>query len=72
MLWHVRYLKGTINYGITYSIEPPILKGYSNASWITNEEDNSSTNGMAFIYGGGVISWASKKQTVIVDSTMSA
>ena len=63
-------MKGTINYGITYSIEPPILKGYSNASWITNEEDNSSTSGWVFVCGKCVISWAFKKQMVIVDSTM--
>ena len=68
----LRYLKGTINYGITYSGEPPILEGYSDASWITNEEDNSSTSGWVFVYGGGAISWASKKQMVIADSTMSA
>ena len=61
----LRYLKGTINYGITYSGEPPILEGYSDASWITNEEDNSSTSGWVFVYGGGAISWAPKKQTVI-------
>ena len=24
-------------------VEPPILKGYSDASWITNKEDLSST-----------------------------
>ena len=34
-----------MDYGITYSGETPILEGYSDASWITNKEDNSSTNG---------------------------
>ena len=66
----LKYLKGTIDHGITYSGKPPILEGYSNASWITNKEDNSSTGGWVFVYGGGAVSWSSKKQTCIVDSTM--
>ena len=58
--------------GITYSGEPPILEGYSDASWITNEEDNSSTSGWVFVYGGGAISWSSKKQTRNADSTIAS
>ena len=48
------------------------MEGYSDASWITDEEDNYFTSGWVFVYGGGVISWFSKKQSCIVDSTMSA
>ena len=47
----IKYLKGTMIYGITYAREPPMLEGYSDASWITNEEDNYSTSGWVFIYG---------------------
>ncbi|GJX85831.1 hypothetical protein Tco_0336605 [Tanacetum coccineum] len=39
--------------------------GYTDASWINNTEDNSSTSGWVFLLGGGAISWASKKQTCI-------
>ncbi|GJV80550.1 zinc finger, CCHC-type containing protein [Tanacetum coccineum] len=46
------------------------LKGYTDASWISNTEDNSSTSGWVFLLGGGAISWASKKQTCITGSTM--
>ena len=46
----LKYLKGTIDCSITYSGEPPILESYSVASWITNEEDNFSTNGWVFVY----------------------
>ena len=41
----LRYLLRTKDYGIGYSGEPPILESYSDASWITNEEENSSTIG---------------------------
>nr|GEY71114.1 zinc finger, CCHC-type [Tanacetum cinerariifolium] len=40
------------------------------SSWIKTIKDNSSTSGWVFLLGGGVISWASKKQTCITGSTM--
>ncbi|MFS8032553.1 putative RNA-directed DNA polymerase [Helianthus anomalus] len=65
-----KYLKGTIDYGLTYIGFPSVIEGYSDASWINNKEDHSSTSGWVFLLGGGAISWASKKQTCITDSTM--
>ncbi|XP_071718364.1 secreted RxLR effector protein 161-like [Rutidosis leptorrhynchoides] len=65
-----KYLKGTMDYGITYTGFPSVLEGYSDASWITNVEDHSSTTSWIFLLGGGAISWASKKQTCITNSTM--
>ncbi|KAJ9565193.1 hypothetical protein OSB04_001159 [Centaurea solstitialis] len=65
-----KYLKGTMDYGLTYSGFPSVLEGYSDASWITNTEDHSSTSGWVFLLGGGAICWASKKQTCITASTM--
>ncbi|GKA15654.1 zinc finger, CCHC-type containing protein [Tanacetum coccineum] len=44
--------------------------GYTDASWISNTEDNSSTSGWVFLLGGGAISLAFKKQTCITGSTM--
>ncbi|GJZ85547.1 zinc finger, CCHC-type containing protein [Tanacetum coccineum] len=43
---------------------------YTDASWINNTEDNSSTSGWVFLLGSRAISWASKKQTFITGSTM--
>jgi hypothetical protein len=73
--WHAitrvfKYLKGTMNYGLSYMGFPSVLEGYSDASWINNAEDSSSTSGWVFLLGGGAISWASKKQTCITGSTM--
>ena len=45
----LRYLLHTLDYGITYNGEPPILEGYFDASWITNEEGNCSTSFKVFI-----------------------
>nr|GEY56616.1 zinc finger, CCHC-type [Tanacetum cinerariifolium] len=38
------------------------VMGYTDASWINNTKDNSSTSGQVFLLGVGA-SWASKKQT---------
>ncbi|GKE84206.1 hypothetical protein Tco_1557948, partial [Tanacetum coccineum] len=48
----------------------PVLEGYTDASWISNTEDNSSTSGGVFLLSGGIISWGSKKQTCSTGSTM--
>nr|GEZ91603.1 hypothetical protein [Tanacetum cinerariifolium] len=66
----LKYLKKTMDYRLVYSGYPLVLEGYTDASWISNTEDNSSTSGLVFLLGGGAISWASKKQTCITGSTM--
>ncbi|GKC22914.1 hypothetical protein Tco_1025064 [Tanacetum coccineum] len=48
-----QYLKGTVDYGLTYSGYPSVIEGYSDASWINNMEDHSSTSGWVFLLGGG-------------------
>ncbi|GKC58374.1 zinc finger, CCHC-type containing protein [Tanacetum coccineum] len=65
-----KYLKGTMNYGLSYVGYPSVLEDYSYASWRNHVEDSSSTSGWVFLLGGGAISWASKKQTCIAGSTM--
>ncbi|GJY90126.1 zinc finger, CCHC-type containing protein, partial [Tanacetum coccineum] len=66
----LKYLKKTMDYRLVYSRYPLVLEGYTDASWISNNEDNSSTSGWVFLLGGGAISWAFKKQTCITSSTM--
>ncbi|KAL0324640.1 UNVERIFIED_CONTAM: Retrovirus-related Pol polyprotein from transposon TNT 1-94 [Sesamum calycinum] len=66
----LKYLKKIMNYGLSYSGFPSSLEEYSDASWITNVEDHSSTSGWVFLIGGGAISRASKKQTCIINSKM--
>nr|GEW87881.1 zinc finger, CCHC-type [Tanacetum cinerariifolium] len=65
-----KYLKGTLNYGLSYFRYPSVLEAYSDASWINHVEDSSSTSGWVFFLGGGAISWASNKQTCMTGSTM--
>nr|GEX93656.1 zinc finger, CCHC-type [Tanacetum cinerariifolium] len=66
----VKYLKGTMNYGLSYVGYSPVFKGYSDVSWINHVEDSSSTSGWVFLLRRGAISWASNKQTCITGSAM--
>lgn len=49
-----------------------VLFGYSNADWGADANDRKSTSGYVFLMGGGVISWASRKQTIVATSTCEA
>nr|GFA13756.1 zinc finger, CCHC-type [Tanacetum cinerariifolium] len=41
----LKYLKKTMDYRLTYTCYPLVLEGYTDASWINNTKDNSSTSG---------------------------
>ena len=66
----LRYLKYTITYGLHYTKYPPVLEGYSDANWISDNTETKSTSGYVFTLGGAAISWKSSKQTCIARSTM--
>ncbi|GJR12582.1 hypothetical protein Tco_0795234 [Tanacetum coccineum] len=61
-----------MDYGLVYSGDPSVLEGYTDASWITDKEDYASMSGWLFTLGGGAVSWGSKKQSCLTDSTMAA
>ncbi|GJX24330.1 zinc finger, CCHC-type containing protein [Tanacetum coccineum] len=48
----LKYLKKTMDYSLTYTSYRPTLEKYTDASWISNAEDNSSTSGWVFLLGG--------------------
>ncbi|GKB23733.1 retrovirus-related pol polyprotein from transposon TNT 1-94 [Tanacetum coccineum] len=62
----------TMDYGLEYNEDPSVLEGYTDASWITNQQDYASTSGWIFTLAGGAVSWGSKKQSCLTDSTMAA
>ena len=66
----MKYLRGTMNYGILYSGFPIMLEGYNDANWISDSDEIKSTSGYVFTLGGGAIAWKSSKQTLIATSTM--
>ena len=62
----LRYLKGTIFDGLHISSHSSLtLQAYSDADWAGDPTDHRSTTGYFFLLGDSLISWRSKKQTVV-------
>ena len=58
----VRYLKGTVEYGLKYEANRKIsLEGYVDSDWAGCAINRKSTSGCCFSMGSGVISWFIKK-----------
>ena len=66
----LRYLKCTMNLGLTYIGHPTVLEGYCDANWISNNDETNSISGYVFTLRGEAISWKSSKQTCNARSTM--
>ena len=69
----MRYLKGTLYYGLRYTSSREIkLHGYADSDWGGSAKDRKSTSGCCFSLGSSMISWFSRKQTSISLSTIEA
>ena len=66
----MRYLVGTMSYGIHYSRHPAVLEEYSDSNWISDADEVYARSGYVFTLGGAVIPWRSCKQTILTRSTM--
>jgi hypothetical protein len=69
----LRYIRGTINYGLRYTASSNIqLHGFTDSDWAGSAEDRKSTSGMCFSLGSAMISWGSRKQKSVALSTAEA
>lgn len=69
----LKYLRGTINFGIFYSNSDEIkLIGYSDADYAGDSDTRRSTSGYFFEFGNGPISWCSERQKCVSLSTTEA
>ena len=69
----LRYLKGTVDYGLEYEANRKInLEGYVDLDWAGSAIDRKSTSGCFFSMGSGVISWFSRKQSCVALSIAEA
>lgn len=69
----LRYIRGTIEYGIWYrSVENGVLIGYSDSDWGGCVDDYKSTSGYSFSFGSGIFSWSTKKQDIVAQSSAEA
>ena len=69
----LQYLEDTIFGGLHFSYHSSLtLQAYSDADWAGDPTDRRSTTGYCFLLGDSLISWRSKKQTVVARSITEA
>ena len=69
----IRYLKGTLDYGLMYVTNHEFgLYGYSYSNWAKNILDQKSTSTYCFSLGSSMVSWSSRKQSCVALSMAEA
>jgi hypothetical protein len=62
----MRYLKGTLDYGIFYTGYCDFrLYGYTDSDWVGSASNKKNTSGWCFILGSSMTSWKIRKQSII-------
>ena len=68
----LRYLRGTIDHGLRYTVGSLRLHAYTDVDWVGNVVDRKSTSRCCFTLGSTSISWMSRKQKSVALSTAEA
>ena len=69
----VRYLKGAPGRGLLYKPRGKLeVVGYTDADWAGSVNDKRSITGYCTFLGGNLVTWKSKKQTVVARSSAEA
>lgn len=68
----LRYLSGTLDYGIHVQPSKLSLQAYSDVDWVGDPNDRRSTSGYIVYLGSSPISWVSTKQQTLSRSSTEA
>ncbi|PKU83709.1 Retrovirus-related Pol polyprotein from transposon TNT 1-94 [Dendrobium catenatum] len=68
----LRYLKGTLNYGLPIQTGDLSLRTYTDADWASDIADRKSISGYCTFLGSTLISWTVKKQVTVAKSSTEA
>jgi hypothetical protein len=69
----LRYLKSSPGKGLMFKSHGHLnIEGYCDADWASCLDDRRSTSGYCVFVGGNLVSWRSKKQSVVSRSTAEA
>ncbi|XP_047949217.1 uncharacterized mitochondrial protein AtMg00810-like [Salvia hispanica] len=68
----LRYLSGTIDYGLHVKASNFKISGFSDSDWASDIDDRRSTTGYCVYFGDNLISWCAKKQKVVSRSSTEA
>ena len=69
----LRYVKGTLNMGVMMKASPlSNLIAYTDADWAGCPDTRRSTSGYCIFFGDNLLSWSSKRQSVVSRSSAEA
>ncbi|XP_028100512.1 uncharacterized protein LOC114299881 [Camellia sinensis] len=68
----LRFVKGTLHHGLTYTPSSFDLHAYSDSNWTGDVLDQKSTSGYCVFLGINLISWSAKKQATVWRSSTEA
>lgn len=66
------YLKGTVDYKLTYGKDSKALVAYSDSDWAGERSSRRSTTGYVFMIYGATVSWTSRLQPTVALSSVEA
>lgn len=69
----LRYLKGTSKLGLRFQSGGELkLLAFSDSDWAQERPSRKSISGNVFMFAGGPVSWKSKRQSIVAQSTKEA